>query len=279
MKRSDFIKNFIGVFGLSAIAPELVQQYQKIPLLNTFVRGFRYYEGPSLLRALKKEKKVQLVRDYENLYDEHAIAVFFHEKKIGYLPAEKNLLLSKILDFQLLDLSGEVLRVEPKAKEWEQLYIGVYTTKPLDALTHQTKALIQEKLPYYHSIKLEAGEIQSQILYESNKKLSGKDFFRLVGLQMSLKSFSYKLTNQGLSPELFSNAIDQKKVVINKSTLPQRLSFIDSSKRCNKNLFQTVQSEYFYPNFNELSFLARYILKITPIVDFNGETYCEVVFN
>lgn len=63
MDRSDFLKNIIGLFGLAVLPPLALKQYHKLYLLQFFVRGFKFYDGPKLLDIMSEGSMLELVRE------------------------------------------------------------------------------------------------------------------------------------------------------------------------------------------------------------------------
>ncbi len=63
MTRSSFLKNLIGLYGIAALPLELVKQYERIYWLQSFVRGFRYYEGPRIIGEINNSGIMELVRE------------------------------------------------------------------------------------------------------------------------------------------------------------------------------------------------------------------------
>lgn len=98
MKRSDFVKSIIAAIGLSAVPVLFLKQYDKFYLLQFFVRGFKYYEGPNLLDEMHEGDMLELVSEPNNEHDEFAIALHFNSKKIGFVPAERNEMLARLID-------------------------------------------------------------------------------------------------------------------------------------------------------------------------------------
>lgn len=129
MKRSEFLKNMIGVFGVSQIPVEFATKLQKIYLLQCFVRGFKFYGGLKILDQVKEFDVLELVREPENKYDKNAIAIYYNKLKIGFVPAEENDILCVLMDANLIPLRAEVTRIEPQAATWENVHIGIYTFK------------------------------------------------------------------------------------------------------------------------------------------------------
>lgn len=72
---------------------------------------------------------LELVREPNNKYDKCAIAVHWHKKKIGFIPASENKVLSQLLDSHAIELMAEITHVEQKASTWENIHISVYFLK------------------------------------------------------------------------------------------------------------------------------------------------------
>jgi hypothetical protein len=62
LKRTDFIKKIIGLFGVAVLPPAIFKQYRKLYLLQCFIRGFRFYDGPTLLGEMKQGDLLELVK-------------------------------------------------------------------------------------------------------------------------------------------------------------------------------------------------------------------------
>lgn len=74
--------------------------YEKSRYLMDFhIAGFAYYDGLDVIEELTLGKSVQLVCEPDNPYDPEAVAIYYEDKKIGYVPKDKNDLLSKLLYF------------------------------------------------------------------------------------------------------------------------------------------------------------------------------------
>ncbi|MBC8046195.1 MAG: HIRAN domain-containing protein [Fimbriimonadaceae bacterium] len=124
----------------------MVEQYKKIYLLQCFIKGFQYYNGPGLLNEMHKGGMLELVRERNNEHDANAIAIHFNEQKIGFIPAAENHVLSKIMDTEILELQAEFTHIEKSAATWENVHIAVYVLKrtndPLPDQAAYTEQLI-----------------------------------------------------------------------------------------------------------------------------------------
>ena len=130
MNRLEFIKNLITVSGLSVLPKTNLSQNKKVFLHYFYVRGFQYYEGENLFPKMKLGESLDLVREPDNKFDESAIAVFFQNQKIGFIPAESNETLSKLIDVKALDLYAEITELNEENTAWDKLEIGIFTLKP-----------------------------------------------------------------------------------------------------------------------------------------------------
>jgi hypothetical protein len=65
---------------------------------NFFIAGFTYWEGCMAIADLKVGSQLQLVRERENRFDPHAVAIYFNEHKLGFIPRDENELIAKFLD-------------------------------------------------------------------------------------------------------------------------------------------------------------------------------------
>jgi hypothetical protein len=68
-------------------------------LLDCHIAGFTYYDGLDVIDELKLGAPVILRSETENPYDHQAVAVYFGETKLGYVPQAKNSYVSNLLYF------------------------------------------------------------------------------------------------------------------------------------------------------------------------------------
>lgn len=98
----------------------------KIYYKSFHISGFTYYEGPLWIKKLKLGKKLKLKAEPENRYDENAVAVYYKNKKIGFVPKEKNYTISKLLNqghnpFQLV-----IQQVKKNEHPERQIRVAIY---------------------------------------------------------------------------------------------------------------------------------------------------------
>ncbi|MBP2624014.1 HIRAN domain-containing protein [Streptococcus oricebi] len=67
--------------------------------LDFHISGFAYHDGLEVIEELKLGQPVQLVVEPDNPYDPKAVAIYYSEHKIGYVPNYKNQDLFTLLYF------------------------------------------------------------------------------------------------------------------------------------------------------------------------------------
>lgn len=73
-------------------------------VMDFHLAGFAYYDGIEIINELVLGTLVDLVGEPDNPYDPEAVAIYYKNRKIGYVPRDKNGLMSKLLYFGHHDL-------------------------------------------------------------------------------------------------------------------------------------------------------------------------------
>ncbi|MFH6636419.1 HIRAN domain-containing protein [Streptococcus suis] len=66
--------------------------------------AFAYYDGLDVIDQLKPGTPVQLVGEPSNPHDSEAVAIFYQSTKLGYIPSDKNSLISRLIYFGHSDI-------------------------------------------------------------------------------------------------------------------------------------------------------------------------------
>jgi hypothetical protein len=67
--------------------------------LNTHVAGFTYWDGLDVLGELRLGSELSLMAEPENPYDPQAVAIYYRDRKLGYVPTAKNSELAQLVFF------------------------------------------------------------------------------------------------------------------------------------------------------------------------------------
>ena len=78
------------------------------------IAGIAYYEALFAIEQIKVGDKLELKAE-DNIYDEHAIEIYYREKKLGYIPKNSNYSISVILRQGWQIFEAYVQRVDREA--------------------------------------------------------------------------------------------------------------------------------------------------------------------
>ena len=103
------------------------QPVKKVHLANFHIAGFGYWEGCEAFEHLKVGTKLDLVREETNQFDPYAVALYYGEYKLGFIPRGQNHDISKYLDMGLDDIYDvRITRVTPDVHPEDQVEVIVY---------------------------------------------------------------------------------------------------------------------------------------------------------
>ena len=98
--------------------------------MNFDIAGFTYWDGALVLSDLKPGKKVRLEREEDNKHDPYAVAIWFGENKLGFIPRDMNQDLSKFLEMGYTDIfDARIQRVAPDEHPEHQVSVIIYLNR------------------------------------------------------------------------------------------------------------------------------------------------------
>ncbi|GMR21442.1 MAG: HIRAN domain-containing protein [Gammaproteobacteria bacterium] len=102
MKRRGFLQALAALVagaGASPMAPPaMAGTAKRITIQESSLAGFQYHAGPHIWERFAVGKPLDLLREPGNPYDRRAVAVFYDEFKIGYVPRSQNTAVSQMMD-------------------------------------------------------------------------------------------------------------------------------------------------------------------------------------
>ena len=99
---------------------------KKVHLANFHIAGFAFWEGCEAFEHLKIGTKLDLVREVDNAFDPYAVAIYYEDYKLGFIPRGANHDISKYLDMGLSDIYDvRITRVTPDAHPEQQVEVIV----------------------------------------------------------------------------------------------------------------------------------------------------------
>ena len=84
------------------------------------------YYGVDVFENLKIGKELHLKAEPENPYDPNAVAIYYENKKLGFIPKDENELIRKFLNLGYTDLfEVKINQVSPEAYPEKQIRVVV----------------------------------------------------------------------------------------------------------------------------------------------------------
>ena len=100
---------------------------QRKHFLHCNIAGFMYWDGYEAFCKLDVGTKLELVRESDNRIDCDAVAIYYKDYKLGFIPGFKNEIFAMFLDMGHSDLfEVRVCRLCPEAHPEKQVYINIY---------------------------------------------------------------------------------------------------------------------------------------------------------
>ncbi len=93
------------------------------------IAGFTYNEGALVFNEIKIGKELNMVTEPENHYDKNAVALYFNDTKLGYIPRSCNRAIGKVLNAGCNIFKAVVQKIDPEAYPEDQVHVIVYIEK------------------------------------------------------------------------------------------------------------------------------------------------------
>lgn len=94
---------------------------------NFNIAGFTYWEGCMAFEALKIGTQLRLVREADNKFDPYAVAIYYEDHKLGFVPKGENAMISQLMDLgyaAIFDL--RVQRISPDSHPEQQVGVVLF---------------------------------------------------------------------------------------------------------------------------------------------------------
>ena len=100
---------------------------QRKHFLHCNIAGFMYWDGCIASEELKMGAKLELVREENNSHDHNAVAIYYGDMKLGFIPSKKNELISQFLDMGHSEVfETRVCQIDEEAHPEQQVHINIY---------------------------------------------------------------------------------------------------------------------------------------------------------
>ena len=120
---------FIFVLRINNLTFRIMEKRteQRKHFLHCNIAGFTYWDGCIAFEDLKMGTKLELVREDYNRHDPNAVAVYYKDMKLGFIPKHKNEMISQFIEMGHNDVfEVRVCQIDEEAHPEHQVYINVY---------------------------------------------------------------------------------------------------------------------------------------------------------
>ena len=88
------------------------------------VAGFQYHDGEKVWPRLSTGDPLRLLREPDNPYDRRAVAVYWRDSKLGYVPRAANTAVSQMMD-RGERLVARVERLRESRNPWKRVELSI----------------------------------------------------------------------------------------------------------------------------------------------------------
>lgn len=122
MDRRNFLRQIIQGGALLPFAPisVLAMPINTIVVQESPIAGFQYYDGEEVFAELWVKTPLLLEREQDNKYDANAVAIYYKQYKLGFVPKAENTAVAQMLDRGEY-LSAEIVKLEKSKKPWNRI--------------------------------------------------------------------------------------------------------------------------------------------------------------
>jgi hypothetical protein len=93
---------------------------------NFHIAGFTYYNGVDVFENLKIGTKLTLQAEPENAFDPNAIAIYYENDKLGFVPRGENELIRKFLNLGYTNMfEVKINQISPESHPEKQVRVVV----------------------------------------------------------------------------------------------------------------------------------------------------------
>lgn len=103
-------------------------------LCNFHIAGFTFHEGCMVFGELNIGSRLRFEREADNRFDPYAVAIYYRNRKLGFVPRDQNTLIAQLLDLGYHNIFEVVVqRLSPDAHPEKQVGIVVFLREAKEA--------------------------------------------------------------------------------------------------------------------------------------------------
>ncbi len=101
-----------------------IQSRRRVLLQESPLAGFQYHRAAAIWPFLRVGEPLRLQREPGNPHDRYAVAVWFRNEHLGYIPRRENRTLAKLMD-QGECLEAQIVRLLEENNPWRKIRLRV----------------------------------------------------------------------------------------------------------------------------------------------------------
>ena len=125
MKRRTFFQRLFGSLGAAATGAAIAVETRSVLIQESPVAGFQFHQGDAIWPLLAIGAGLKLVREPENIHDADAVAVYFQNEMLGYVPRGENSAIAQMLD-RGENLVTSISKLQVADDPWERIRFNVF---------------------------------------------------------------------------------------------------------------------------------------------------------
>lgn len=127
MQRRSFIQALFGFAlypSLARAVPAPQTESSRALIQESPLAGFQYHQGERVWPHLWTGQPLRLVREPDNRHDSRAVAVYWRQAKLGYVPRNENAAVAQLLD-RGQTLEARIVALKHNPNPWRRLRFAV----------------------------------------------------------------------------------------------------------------------------------------------------------
>lgn len=125
MRPRNLLHTLLGGLSRPVYAKKALRQSRRrLILQESPLAGFQYYRAAAIWPFLRVGEPLHLRRETGNPHDSNAVAVWFRNEHLGYIPRRENRTLARLMD-QGSRLEATIVRLLDDRNPWRKIRIRV----------------------------------------------------------------------------------------------------------------------------------------------------------
>jgi beta-galactosidase/beta-glucuronidase len=127
MSRNNILVSLLRMAGMaSRCTPHSLRcpARRRVVLQESPLAGYQYHRAASIWPFLSVGEQLRLKREPANPHDRHAVAVWFKNEHLGYIPRRENRTLARLLD-QGEQMEATIVRLLDDKNPWRKIRFRV----------------------------------------------------------------------------------------------------------------------------------------------------------